>query len=93
MTVATEELEALVHREHANPHSVLGAHPENGGVVIRALRPAACEIKAHVDGGSTVPLEQIPVERITGPVLTIGAGDDQVWSSAESVNQIEHRLV
>jgi len=59
MTVASEELEALVHRAHANPHSVLGAHPENGGVVIRALRPAAREIKAHVDGGSTVPLEQI----------------------------------
>ncbi len=59
MTVQTEELEALVHRQHSNPHAVLGAHAENGGVVIRALRPAACEIKAHVDGGETVALEQI----------------------------------
>ncbi len=28
MTVATSELDALVRREHPNPHSVLGAHPE-----------------------------------------------------------------
>jgi 1,4-alpha-glucan branching enzyme len=59
MTLAANELEALVQRQHSNPHAVLGAHPENGGVVIRALRPAACEIKAHVDGGHTVELEQI----------------------------------
>jgi 1,4-alpha-glucan branching enzyme len=59
MTVATEELEALVHRQHHNPHGILGAHPQNGGTVIRALRPAACEVKAHVDGGTTVELEQI----------------------------------
>ena len=39
MTVATSELEALVRREHSNPHSVLGAHPADGGVVIRVLRP------------------------------------------------------
>ena len=25
--VATSELDALVRREHSNPHAVLGAHP------------------------------------------------------------------
>ena len=34
----------------------------------------------------------IPVERITGPVLTAGAGEDAVWNSAGSVRQIELRL-
>jgi hypothetical protein len=32
------------------------------------------------------------VERISGPVLTAGAGDDRVWSSLRSVRQIERRL-
>ena len=43
MTVATQELDQLVRREHSDPHTVLGAHPQDGGVVVRALRPAACE--------------------------------------------------
>jgi 1,4-alpha-glucan branching enzyme len=60
MTVATSELDALVRREHSNPHSVLGAHPENGGVVLRVLRPAACAVTASLDDGQgSVELEQI----------------------------------
>ena len=39
-----------------------------------------------------MPLEDIPVERIEGPVLTAGAGDDRVWASRGSVEQIERRL-
>ena len=39
---ATDELEKVVRRDHADPHHFLGAHP-NGGkeVVVRAFRPAA----------------------------------------------------
>jgi 1,4-alpha-glucan branching enzyme len=59
MTVATQELDALVRREHPNPHSVLGLHPGDGGFVVRALRPAAGAITAHLDDGTTVELEQI----------------------------------
>ena len=57
--VATRELDSLVRREHANPHSILGAHPQDGGVVIRALRPAARAITAVLDDGTSVELEQI----------------------------------
>ena len=39
-----------------------------------------------------VPLQPIRVERIAGPVLTAGAGDDKVWASRPSVESIEHRL-
>jgi 1,4-alpha-glucan branching enzyme len=56
---AASELDALVRREHANPHAVLGAHPQDGGVVIRALRPAACAITAELDGGIELALDQI----------------------------------
>ncbi|MBV9472443.1 MAG: hypothetical protein JO206_05705, partial [Solirubrobacterales bacterium] len=36
-SVGAPELEALVRREHSNPHSLLGAHAVDGkGVVVRA---------------------------------------------------------
>ena len=50
MSVATNELDALVRREHPNPHGVLGAHPDGDGVVIRAFRPAARRIALHTIG-------------------------------------------
>jgi 1,4-alpha-glucan branching enzyme len=60
MSIATQELDLLVKREHASPHSVLGAHPGPEGVTIRVLRPAACEIHVLLDGGEPpVELEQI----------------------------------
>jgi 1,4-alpha-glucan branching enzyme len=52
------EVEQLVRREHPDPHSLLGAHPCNGGVVVRAFRPAAERILARPDGGEPVSLEQ-----------------------------------
>ncbi len=59
MSVATQELDSLVRREHPNPHSVLGAHPSHGGVTVRALRPAARAITAVLEDGTTVELEPI----------------------------------
>jgi 1,4-alpha-glucan branching enzyme len=60
MTVATAELDSLVHREHSNPHAVLGAHPATGGVVIRALRPDAEAVWALLPAdGSRHELERI----------------------------------
>jgi 1,4-alpha-glucan branching enzyme len=52
------EIELVVRREHADPHNVLGAHPSNGGVVVRAFRPAAEKVLARPDGGEAVTLEQ-----------------------------------
>ncbi len=59
MTVANQELDALVRREHSNPHAVLGPHPSGGGVVIRVLRPAAVNVTALLADGRTIELEQI----------------------------------
>src|SRR5436305_3754081 len=59
MTVATSELDALVRREHTNPHAVLGAHPAAGSTAIRALRPGAGAITAQLEDGSAVELELI----------------------------------
>ena len=46
MTVDTD-IDAIVHRDLAEPHRLLGAHPENGGVVIRAFRPDAAAVFAQ----------------------------------------------
>jgi 1,4-alpha-glucan branching enzyme len=57
--VATAQLEAIVQREHGDPHSILGAHPDGDGVVIRAFRPAARAVTAQFDDGPDVELGEI----------------------------------
>src|SRR4051794_3514726 len=51
------EADQLISRQHANPHGYLGAHPENGSVVIRTFRPAASKVEVVVDDGSHEALE------------------------------------
>jgi 1,4-alpha-glucan branching enzyme len=55
MSVQTD-IEAIVHRDLAEPHRLLGAHPQNGGVVIRTYRPDAVEVVARPEGGEPVEL-------------------------------------
>jgi 1,4-alpha-glucan branching enzyme len=49
-TIARSEIERLVRGEHHEPHRVLGAHPHDGKLVIRAWRPEATAVTALVDG-------------------------------------------
>src|SRR4051812_7811631 len=56
---AAPDLERLVRREHNEPHAVLGAHPYDGGVVVRAFRPAAAEVRVLVAGEDPVTLESV----------------------------------
>ena len=55
---AAPDLERLVHRRHGDPHHILGAHPADDGVVIRALRPGAAAVRAVV-GGESVELPPV----------------------------------
>src|ERR1700733_11372222 len=57
--VADKELDALVRREHSNPHAVLGPHPTDGGVVVRVLRPVALSVTVIPEHESPVELHQI----------------------------------
>jgi 1,4-alpha-glucan branching enzyme len=52
------DADRLLSRQHAAPHAYLGAHPENGAVVVRAFRPAAAHV-AVVNGGKRTELEQV----------------------------------
>jgi 1,4-alpha-glucan branching enzyme len=54
------DADRLLAREHSQPHSFLGAHPDGDGrVVVRAFRPAAAAVKVVPDGGKAVDLEQV----------------------------------
>jgi 1,4-alpha-glucan branching enzyme len=57
VTVETD-IQAIVKRDLANPHRLLGAHAENGGVVVRAFRPAAAKVVALPEGAKPVELAQ-----------------------------------
>jgi 1,4-alpha-glucan branching enzyme len=48
------DLEQLVGGHLADPHALLGAHPRNGGVVVRAFRPAAEGVTVKPDGQKAV---------------------------------------
>jgi 1,4-alpha-glucan branching enzyme len=53
------ELERIAARDHHDPHSVLGAHPVSGGVVVRAFRPGAERVVAHVAGREPARLRRV----------------------------------
>jgi 1,4-alpha-glucan branching enzyme len=58
-TVAKSELDAIARREHPEPHAILGAHPSDGGVVVRAFRPSADSVAVKPAKGKSVELECI----------------------------------
>lgn len=49
------ELDLLVQGGHGDPHSVLGAHPHDGSVTVRALRPLASSVEV-LHGQERTPL-------------------------------------
>src|SRR3954462_13220992 len=53
------EADLLVNRQHANPHGYLGAHPDNGSVVIRTFRPAAAKVEGVGPDGTHEALERV----------------------------------
>ncbi|MGQ0713942.1 MAG: 1,4-alpha-glucan branching protein GlgB [Gemmatimonadaceae bacterium] len=52
----------LLAGDHADPHSILGAHPETvqgtNGIVVRAMHPDAAAVELVVDGGDAIPMER-----------------------------------
>jgi 1,4-alpha-glucan branching enzyme len=53
------EIERIVAGHHHDPHSVLGAHPGPGGVIIRALRPLAKSVTVVLDDGRRLPMTHV----------------------------------
>src|SRR4051812_5762415 len=53
------DADQLIARRHANPHPYLGAHPENGSVVVRTFRPAASKVEVVTPDGKHAALKQV----------------------------------
>ena len=49
-------LDRLLSLVHADPHSLLGAHPVEGGLVVRAFRPDAESLSLVPEGGEPEPM-------------------------------------
>ncbi|WP_168583509.1 1,4-alpha-glucan branching protein GlgB [Gephyromycinifex aptenodytis] len=52
LPVPLDELDLLVRGGHGDPHSILGAHPHEGGLTVRALRPLAHRVEIELADGS-----------------------------------------
>jgi 1,4-alpha-glucan branching enzyme len=60
VSVTIGELDAVVRREHSNPHAILGPHEAEGGVTVRAYRPGAASVKVRLeDDGRAQQLEAV----------------------------------
>ncbi len=68
----SDEVERLVRGEHHEPHRLLGAHLEDGKLVVRALRPAATSVVALVgpegsgepQGGAPVGPKRVKLDQV-----------------------------
>src|ERR1700751_2475647 len=92
------EIERIAAGQHYDPHSVLGAHPGPGGVIIRALRPLATSVTAVLDDGRRLPMEHVhqgvfavtvPDEKVPGYRIAAGYGSGS--GSAEDVPAAPYR--
>ena len=59
-SIPTEELNRLLQLTHRDPHSILGAHPTDRGVIVRAYRPDAQRISLIIDGEQPREMTQRP---------------------------------
>jgi 1,4-alpha-glucan branching enzyme len=57
--VASRDIERIVGRDHATPHDVLGAHVDDGRVVVRAWRPQAESVRVLPERGEAVELDKV----------------------------------
>ena len=63
------QLGALAAGRHADPHSVLGAHPGRGGVVVRAYHPDATAAECVQTDGTAAAMEPLPAKGFFGVFL------------------------
>src|ERR1700674_3474463 len=54
--VAREEITRLLALRHQDPHSILGVHPTDRGVIVRAYRPDAEAVFLLIDDGDRRPM-------------------------------------
>ncbi|HUA33853.1 MAG TPA: 1,4-alpha-glucan branching protein GlgB [Candidatus Binataceae bacterium] len=68
--IAETELARLLSLTHSDPHSILGAHITNNGVVFRAFRPAAQRVVLLIEGQDPREMSERPEEGLFELTLT-----------------------
>jgi 1,4-alpha-glucan branching enzyme len=86
----TSAIARIAARDHHDPHSLLGAHPTRGGVVVRAFRPGAERVVAHVDGREPVRLRRVHADgvfagRVADTVLPLAYELEATYPGGHSV--------
>ena len=66
-------IQAVVDGTLADPHAVLGAHPAEGGVVVRAFRPDAVRVTVRAGAAGDVELEPVHPGGVFAGELTTAA--------------------
>jgi 1,4-alpha-glucan branching enzyme len=56
---ARADIERIAEHDHHDPHSILGAHPGEGGVVVRAFRPGAAAVRVAPEGSGRVRMKRV----------------------------------
>lgn len=102
------EAERLVRGLHGNPHGILGAHPYDGGVTIRALRPLATEVAVVLPDGGRAPMEHethgiftavLPTDQVPDYRIEARWGDespevhDEPWRYLPTLGEIDLHLI
>src|SRR5271155_4807790 len=58
--IPAEQLKRLIELRHQDPHSILGAHPTDRGVIVRDYRPDAVRVLLLSDGEATREMVERP---------------------------------
>jgi len=58
-TVSAGDLDRMLNLAHGDPHSFLGSHPSEGGVVLRVFKPEALSVEAVFADDSRAPLHKV----------------------------------
>ncbi len=81
-------LAAVAAGEHHDPHAVLGAHPYQGSVTVRTLRPLAREVAVIVEDGSRFPLAHERDGIWVGALPRTTVGDYRIAVTYEGVGEV-----
>ncbi len=77
-SIDADTLYRVSNGSHHSPHSVLGAHPADGGWVIRTLKPLATKVAVELDGGIQHELEHLENGIFHGFIKTKKAPDYRI---------------
>ena len=77
-------IEKVSQGSYAFPHDVLGIHPHQDGVVIRAMRPLAKSVTAIFEAGASIPLEHLKAGLWQGFGKITGSADYRLETGYET---------